>query len=197
MAMISEDGRFRIIAEDGHLLTGVLQTTRDLFEGSGIDFAPAGAEYVFGPTTNLFVAGLVAERQTLEGRWGTEWGPWGYFTFDYMQQTYERATSLADLAGVWSSYASYAGNPAEGVWTIENDGRFSGQDNLGCLQSGQFSLVDDRYNIVSVQLTVSACEFAGTYSGLADLEDLADWWESLITVSVDNGATALRIQLVI
>jgi hypothetical protein len=194
-AMISEDGRFRINAENGHLLAGELQTTRDLFRGSGIDFAAAGVEYFSGPTTNLFVEGLVAERQSLAGRWGTEWGFYGYFTFDYVQQAYERPTSLADLAGVWPSYATLSGVPAEGSWTIEADGRFNGQDDRGCLQSGQFSLIDDRYSIVSVQLTVIACEFAGNYSGLAQLEDLVDWWDTAITVSVDDGARALRILL--
>lgn len=67
-AMISEDGRFRIVAENEHLLAGELQTTRDLFRGGGIDFAPAGVEYFSGPTTHLFVEGLVAERQSLVGR---------------------------------------------------------------------------------------------------------------------------------
>ena len=194
-AMISEDGRFRIIAENEHLLAGELQTTRDLFRGWGIDFAPAGVEYFSGPTTNLFVEGLVAERQSLTGRWGTDWGFYGYFTFDYVQQAYERPTSLADLAGVRSSYATLSGAPVEGSWTIEADGRFNGQDNRGCLQSGQFSLIDDRYSIVSVQLTVMACELAGSYGGLAQLEDLVDWWDTAITVSVDDGARALRILL--
>ena len=194
-AMISEDGRFRIVAENGHLLAGELQTTRDLFRGSGIDFAPAGTEYFSGPTTYLFVEGLVAERQSLTGRWGTEWGSYGYFTLDYVQQIYERPTPLADLAGVWSSYATLSQAPVEGSWTIEADGRFSGQDTLGCLASGQFSLIDDRYSIVSVQLTVMACEFAGSYSGFAQLEDLVDWRDTAITVSVDNGNRALRILL--
>jgi hypothetical protein len=194
-AMISEDGRFRIIAENEHLLAGELQTTRDLFRGWGIDFAAAGVEYFSGPTTNLFVEGLVAERQSLAGRWGTEWGFYGYFTFDYVQQTYERPTSFTDLAGVWPTYATFSGVPVEGSWTIEEDGRFNGQDDRGCLQSGQFSLIDNRYSIVSVQLTVMACELAGSYSGLAQLEDLVDWGDTAITVSVDDGARALRIVL--
>ena len=194
-AMISEDGRFRIIAENEHLLAGEWQTTRDLFRGWGLDFAAAGVEYFSGPTTSLFVEGLVAERQSLNGRWGTEWGFYGYFTFDYVQQTYERPTALADLAGTWSSYATLSGAPVEGSWTVEADGRFDGQDGRGCLQSGQFSLIDDRYSIVSVQLTVMACDFAGSYSGLAQLEDLVDGWDTSIMVSVDNGARALRILL--
>lgn len=196
-AMISEDGRFRIIAENEHLLAGEWQTTRDLFRGSGVDFAAAGVEYFSGPTTKLFVEGLVAERQSLTGRWGTEWGFYGYFSFDYAQQSYERPTSLADLAGVWPSYATLSGAPVEGSWTIEADGRFNGQDERGCLQSGQFSLIDDRYSIVSVQLTVMGCELAGSYNGLAQLEDLVDWWDTAVTVSVDDGAQALRILLII
>jgi len=194
--MVSEDGRFRIIANE-HLLAGSLQTSGDLFRGGGIDFAPPGVEYFSGPTTNLFVEGRIDERQVLEGRWGTEWGHYGYFTFYYDQQAYERPTSLADLAGVWPSYATHSGSPIEGVWTIEPDGRFNGQDALGCLQSGQFSLIDDRYSIVSVQLTILGCELAGSFSGLARREDLVDWWEHGINMSVDDGARAFRILLAV
>lgn len=196
-AMVSEDGRFRILDEYEHLLAGVLQTTGDLFAGGGVDFATPGVEYFSGPTTHLWVDGRVAERQTLEGRWGTEWGFYGYFIFDYVQQSYARPTSLADLVGVWPVSATYLRNPVEGVWTIAPNGWFSGQDDLGCLQSGQFSLIDDRYNIVSVQLEVTDCELAGSYTGLATLQDLVDRWEKSITVSVDDGARALRIVLAI
>ena len=196
-AMISEDGRFRMLADNEHLLAGELQTAGDLFMGVGIDFAPAGVEYFSGPTTNLFVEGLIAERQKLEGRWGTEWGHYGYFTFDYVQPSYERPTPLADLAGVWLSSATVMGMPVAGAWTIESDGRLNGQDERGCLYSGQFSLIDDRYSIVSAQVTVTACGFAGSYSGLAQREDLVDWWEKAITVSIDDGARALRVGLAI
>ncbi len=162
-----------------------------------LEFAPAGVEYFSGPTTNLFVEGLIAERQSIEGRWGTEWGSYGYFTLEYVQQSYERATPLAELAGAWPSYMNYLGKPVEGVWTIEADGQFSGQDEMGCLQTGQFSIIDERYSIVAVQLTLMGCELVGSYSGLAQLEDLVDWWDKGITVSVNDGARALRILLAI
>ena len=196
-AMISEDGRFRILGEHEHVLAGVLQTRGDLFQGQGLDFARAGIEYFSGPSTGLWVAGRVSERQALQGRWGTEWGFYGYFTFEYEQAVHERATSLAEFAGVWPLYAVYSENHVEGTWTIEADGRFDGQDDMGCLQSGQFSLVDERYSIVAVQMTVTGCALAGSYSGLAQLEDLVDWWQKSITISVDNGSQALRILMAI
>ena len=194
-AMITEDGRFHIVLGEGRLLTGTLGTTGNLVDGHGIDYARQGMEYFSGPFTGLFVQGSLLERQKLESRWGTEWGGYGYFDFDYRQQTYERPTPLADLAGAWSQGYVNFGNPVGGVWTVETDGSFTGQDEVGCLYSGQFSLIDERFSIVAVDVAVSACASAGTYAGLAYLEDLVDWYEKTITVSVDNGIQALHIGL--
>jgi len=196
-AMISEDGQFRIIDENNHLLTGVLQTSGNRFTGGGIDIAPLGIEYFSGPSTNLFVVGSVDERNTLDGRWGTEWGNYGYFRFVYVQESYERPTPLADLAGVWPTSMTVSGQPVEGVWTIEPDGRFSGQDASGCLLSGQLSLIDDRYSIVAVQLDVTGCELTGSYAGLAQRDDPGEPAGKAITVSVDDGTRSLRISLAI
>lgn len=197
IAMVSEDGRFRVLGANEHLLAGALQTEGNLFRGDGIDFAPTGLEYFSGPSTSLFVEGTIAEGETLQGRWGTEWGSYGYFDFVYVQQSYERTTMLADLSGAWSLAVNYSAMPHQGIWTIEPDGRFDGQDDAGCLQSGQFSLIDDRYSIFAVEFDVTGCDRAGSYSGLALYEDLVDWWEKSITVSADNGTRALRMGLAI
>ena len=191
-ALVSEDGRFRIIAENDHLLRGSLQTDGDTFNGIGVDFAASGIEYFSGPTTHVFVQGLVLERSVFEGRWGTEWGSYGYFIFYYGQETYEKASSLDALAGVWPSFY---GDSIEGVWTIEPDGRFNGQDQSGCLQSGHFALIDDRFSMLEVELTVTGCELAGSYNGLAYREELVDWWDEAITLSVDDGQQSLHIGL--
>ena len=193
-ALVSEDGRFRVIGENGHLLSGSLQTDGDTFYGNGVDFAASGIEYFSGPTTALFVQGSVLERNVLEGRWGTEWGFYGYFSFIYGQETYEKPISLDLLAGVWPSYY---GESIEGVWTIEADGRFNGQDQSGCLQSGHLALIDDRFSMLEVELTVTGCELAGSYTGLAYREELVDWWDETITLSVDDGQQALRILLLL
>ena len=58
-ALVSEDGRIRIMAENGHLLRASLQMDGDTFYGIGVDFAASGVEYFSGPTTGLFVQGSV------------------------------------------------------------------------------------------------------------------------------------------
>ena len=194
-AMITEDGRFHVIIGDGRILTGTLGTDGNLVYGNGVDYAAHGVEYFSGPSTGLFVQGSLVERESFESRWGTEWGGYGYFDFGYRQQAYERATSLTDLAGAWSQGYVNFGNPVGGVWTVETNGVFNGQDELGCLYSGQFSLIDERFSIVAADVAVSGCASTGTYSGLAYLEDLVDWYEKAITVSVDNGIQALHIGL--
>lgn len=197
IALVSEDGRFRIIDANGHVLAGGLGTTGNVFHGGGTDFAATGIEYFSGPTTSMFVEGTIAERDTWEGRWGTEWGFYGYFTFEYVGGIYERPTTLADLSGVWPLAVNYAGVPHEGAWTVEPDGRFDGQDDNGCLQSGQFSVVDERYSLFAVDVSVTGCDLAGSYTGLALYEDLVDLWEKSVTVSVDDGARVMRIGLAI
>jgi hypothetical protein len=174
-----------------------MTTDGDLFLGIGVDIAPHGVEYFSGPTTSLFVQGAIAERQTLEGRWGTEWGDYGFFTFHYQQDLYERATPLEDLAGTWPSSTTYFGSPTDGEWVIKTDGSFSGSDERSCVQSGRFSLIDGRYSVVAVDLAVTGCDLAGTYKGLAHREDLVDWWEKSIILSVDDGNRALTYLLVV
>ncbi len=191
LAIVTEDGRFRIIGADEHVLRGDLWMDGDTFDGFGVDFAPTGVEYFSGPTTSMFVAGNVRERELLEGRWGTEWGDYGYFGFDYKPSIYERATPLADLAGTWPT--DRAGGPAPGVWTIESDGRFEGQDDQGCLYAGQFYIIDDRFSVLDIDLSVTDCGLAGFYTGLAYYEKLVDWWDKGINVYVDDGQRALRI----
>ena len=194
LALVGDDGTFRILGENGHLLTGTLSTSGDTFRGTGVDFAATGTEYFSGSTTNMFVEGVIAERQTLEGRWGTEWGSYGYFSFEFNPHAYFEPTSLKDLAAEWSTYTTEG---VEGTWTVEADGRFSGEDQQGCLQTGQFSLIDSRFSLMAVEVTVTACGLAGRYSGLAFYQDLIDWWDAGITISIDDGARALRSLLVI
>lgn len=199
-AYVTEDGRFRIDAGDHHLLSGSLRTDGDTFYGNGVDFARAGTEYFSGPTTALFVQGSVQERSALDGRWGTEWGSYGYFSFYYDEHVYETPSSLESLAGVWPSiYNDYNDSVVgvEGVWTIETDGRFDGQDEKGCLHSGQFALIDDRFSLLEVELTILGCDLAGSYTGLAHRAELVDWWNEAITLSVDDGQQALRILLLL
>lgn len=192
-ALVSEDGRFRVFLDDGHTLAGTLGTRGNVFDGGGIDFAGAGKEYFSGPTTHLWVQGTMTERQAMEGRWGTEWGSYGYFRFAYQPQAYESGSSFDALVGVWPLVWRYLDQTSDGVWTIEPDGRFSGQDESGCLQEGRFSMIDDRYSLLAVELTISGCFLSGSYTGLAYREELVDWWEAGITVSIDNGERPLFI----
>ena len=190
--MVAEDGRFRIVAHNGHLLSGSLQMNGDTFYGVGVDFATTNIEYFSGPTTGLQVEGSLSERSVFAGSWNTEWGFYGKFGFEYRQELYEIRSSFDALAGVWSSYH---GDSIEGVWTVETDGRFNGQDDSGCLLSGYFALIDERYSLVDVELTITDCELASTYSGLAYRQNLVDWWEAAIELSVDDGERVLRIVL--
>jgi hypothetical protein len=194
-AFVTEDGRFRFDAGNHHLLSGALRTDGDTFYGTGVDFAATGTEYLFGPTTSLFVQGSVKERSELNGRWGTEWGSYGYFNFQYGEDAYDEPSSLDALAGVWQSIYHDGVDGLDGVWTIEPDGQFNGQDQKGCLYSGQFALIDDRFSLLEVELMILGCDLAGSYTGLAFRREFVVWPGESITLSVDDGQRALRILL--
>lgn len=193
--LVTEDGYFWMLGPNGQLLSGTLDTFGDALIGTGIDFASAGTDYASGGSTSLWIDGLVAERNSLQGRWGTEWGSYGYFSFAYRDTYHVTPSSLEQLAGVWETWYISSGLEG-GAWTIEADGQFRGGDAGGCVHSGQFDVIDDLYNLYAVDLTVTDCDREGIYSGIASRE-AGDWWPWIITVAVDDGGErALQMNLV-
>jgi hypothetical protein len=84
---------------------------------------------------------------------------------------------------------------ADAAIVTGRDGRGAGQDARGCLQSGQFALIDERYDLYEVAVTVLGCPLAGSYSGLASLREVYWGIRPGMTVSVDDGTHAFTISL--
>jgi hypothetical protein len=84
-AMVSEDGTFNIVSLGSpfeetvivNLLTGSLQTDGDSFQGSGRWFTAPGV------SASFWLDGVIEERTSIEGRWGNEWGGYGFFNLYY------------------------------------------------------------------------------------------------------------------
>jgi hypothetical protein len=187
IALVSNDGRFRVFpfnSSESHLLSGTLRTDERNFQGSGLDFAQQGVEYFSGGATDLWIDGAIRARQSLDGRWGTEWGGYGYFTLSYTV-AYEIPSSFERLAGDWGWYGETNPHGGQVTWTIEASGRISGQDTTGCDYAGQLGIIDPRYNVYELTVTIAGCEMGGDYSGLASRT--AGPFEDVLHVSVDDG----------
>ncbi len=203
IAWVGEDGGFRIFpfGEGSHHLTGNLLIDGDRFQGQGLEFAGRGSRYFSSGANQLWVDGLVAQGKSifddgfsleggknLEGRWGTDWGDYGYFTLG--QLIYggpPTPASWGDVAGIWHWDGDSANQFSGGhiSWTIEADGVINGRDANGCAYAGQLQLVDAQYAIYELALSVTGCELAGMYSGLAN--KTSGPFNDVLHVSVDDG----------
>ena len=189
-AWVTEDGRFRIFGPDRLLLRGQLGTDGDTFSGSGREFAYSGA--VDQSSTSLVTAGSIAERASLDGRWSTDTGFNGVIALHYDPGYHIQPSSFDELPGARSTWI--LNSNVLGIWTIEPDGRFNGQDEVGCAQSGHFALIDARYNLYELEYTVVGCAGAGSYSGLATVGRDGLTGDRLLDISADDGnQRALRI----
>jgi len=211
-AWVDEEGRFRIFPSGGggQLFTGSLQIDGDRFQGTGLNFAEQGYRYFSGGATRLWMDGLIAEGQSdfdgfslgggrnLEGRWGSEWGDYGYFTLGQYKSPPPEPTSWVSVAGIWSGLREGFNPPFSGRydWVIDTDGRLSGHDPTGCAYTGQLTLLDARYVIYELDLTITGCPLAGTYSGIANKS--GGPFNDVLHVAVDDGSQhALSLYLLL
>lgn len=190
LAWVTEDGRFRIFGPDRLLLSGQLATDGDTFNGDGREFAFSGPVDQSG--TSLVTSGSIAERANLNGRWSTDTGFNGVFALHYDPGYHLFPSSFDELPGARSTWI--LNSNVVGTWTIEPDGHFNGQDEIGCAQSGHFALIDARYNLYELEYTVVGCAEAGFYSGLATVGRDGLSGDRLLDISVDDGnQQAMRI----
>lgn len=194
VALASEDGRFHLIsAESETQFAGSHSVDADHVVGLGLGYAGPGATWLDGASvTGISTDAQVVERDTLSGVWNTDSGESGSFEFFYDAE-YERRSSLAILEGQWTAYDD-VGNPSA-TFTIDARGQFTGQNALGCVSSGEFSLIDDRYNVYYVDSTISNCFIAGTYAGMAAVGDVADSNDAiLLAIGNDDRAIVLGLE---
>lgn len=178
MAVIAEDGRFRLQSIGHTQWLGVMATAGATFTGDG--FAKSGGTaWNDGTLVSEFsVAGTIRERDSLFGYWTAASGDAGCIDFAYDAELYERPSSLESIEGAWIDYDDWSF-----AWlglTINSDGSFTGVNIYGCDLTGQFALIDDRFNLYEVQSTFTqipgpgfSC-ISGDYTGFAYLYDTND-----------------------
>jgi len=192
VALVDENGRFRFVSVDSEVqFSGNFVVTQNALTGDAMAFADTGVFWQDGTSaTAVQITGTIAERNTMTGNWTTASGEFGTFEFFYDATFYERASTLALLAGVWTVYDDLL-NPIV-TFTIEADGSFTGQNVQGCNSIGQFGLIDPGFNLYEVQSTISDCSIAGDYVGLALLADFIVPNDVLL-FAADNGSRAIAL----
>ena len=177
-AMVSEDGEFHllpgILATDRSNATPILRETLSLSTFDNLSLTASGNSYAAGvgetPVTGDVVGtGIFSPHQALviNTQSGTETG---VFHLNYVRRFYERQTPLANTAGTWNLRDE--GLHLAGTVTIAHDGTFTGMTSGGCGLSGSLSIIDKRYDVLRVSLTLAACGTAASqdFTGLTSFQ---------------------------
>ena len=86
-------------------------------------------------------------------------------TMSYQDQVYERASSLAALAGNYSP--SFTNDPSTNFMSIASDGTITGMRNNGlvqCIITGTATIIDPDYTLIRTSWTLSGC--TGTFGAV-------------------------------
>lgn len=193
-AWIDETGRFRMLyyPASNEVFTGTLDISGNHFAAAGRAIAnPFNAWSDGSYATDVSIDGVIAEDDWLAGHWSAASGDNGCFELFYYDFAYTEEAAVAFLAGVWTDFGGRYDNL---VLTVDPSGDFFGQDRDGCTWSGQFGLIDDRYNLYETSVGISDCDLAGTYTGLA-YRGYVFAPERTLVMSVDDGERSLFVYL--
>lgn len=120
-----------------------------------------------------------------KARLGIEWEPappnfctQGNSVLGYFTSLYERPSSLALIAGVYT----------DGLLTIavNSDGVVTGSDMDGCVLNGNVGVVHPDRNYYSVVVDVANCAASGNYEGAAFLGDGQGWKINVLQIVAAN-----------
>jgi hypothetical protein len=182
VALITESGEFRFLdVTSGFQGSGVASVTN----GSDVtvsytEVAPLGDTLEDGGVSaTCSGTGTLEERETLtlditcRSNLGTTWTQGADLDYD---ATYERASSLATIAGLYDD----DGN----VMSIDKNGAIFEQWESGCVFNGHVSIIDSEWNAYAIAFSVSNCQ--GTYTSMNGSS-----WDGMATLAVDGTTNTL------
>ncbi len=193
VALTADDGSFRLISVDSDVqFHGTVSVNGTDMSGTVRAFADTGVNWLDGNhVVDASITAAITERNAINGTWENASGEFGSFEFFY-DVVYEKNADTGLLADVWTGYDDI-GNP-DVTFTINPNGSFSGQNAMGCVSNGQFTVINPAYNLYGIQSEIANCAIAGSYSGLAVLADLAAVNDALL-ISVDDGVRPILLGL--
>lgn len=107
------------------------------------------------------ISGTVDEQKSIALTFSTSEGATGTISLTF-NAAYNRSSSLSLIAGTWLSIGL--------TITVDDDGSVEGQDDDGCIFSGDISILDSEHNLYKTKVSVESCgEINGSYTGFATL----------------------------
>lgn len=153
----AENGKFAfLVVSDagGVAMFGTGDTDAFSVTGTGNAFAAAAATLPDGTLTSvLSLTGTVTERSQIVGRYSYG-GESGRMLLNYQSSLYDKPSSLATLAGVYT-FATVGTLSA--TITIDNGGVLMLNRSDGCISNGAFRLIDPTANAYEGTWTTSTC----------------------------------------
>jgi len=180
IGLISEDGELHLIDSNGLIFVSALTKQGNYISATGTYYATGGE-----PTEGE-IDGFMAARQNFNGLLTHNEFAIDEITYDYQKDMYERTSSLEKISGIYSDQDA---DNAE-TYVIDSDGAFHGSDDSGCFYNGQVSIIDTRYNMYRITITVSNCGDDIELEGLATLYDVDSTADTLV-MSVRNDEDSL------
>lgn len=193
VGIVTADGQARFFSTtNGDQFFGTVPTTGTAVTATLTGIAPPNTPWPDLTLSAPFTLNITATAQTsLTGSYSGG-GDQGTFSFTY-QPIYERASSLAMVAGV------YSGSPNDDLTTIAIDanGVVTGSDSYGCVYNGTVTVPNSAANYYDVSITATTCgPNDGTLTGLATLGDVsATSQNNVLIFQVNNGNVVITESL--
>jgi hypothetical protein len=180
--VVAEDGRFFFFSPL-EFDVGTFITSENSFTSDLKAYVPFGEAFAI---VNGEISGSFIEREQISGTSRFEDGTSAStFLYNY-DPTYETPSSLSSIAGL------YGVTDEEGAYTetftIDAAGAVTGFNTDGCVANGEIKLVDSRYTIYDIQLTVTACETDRNLSGLAAYQPGGENDSGSLLIFADDGS---------
>lgn len=183
-------GELRFIDSQGVQYHGSMQVSGNSFTASIRAIAPLGGSFINGGTVLTgTLNGTISQRSSLQGSYLMSSGERGTVSLLY-DNLYQRPSSMARVTGTWIDAST-------NTFSVDSSGRIFGQDSMGCVYSGNFRMIDTRYNAYRMDLDVSNCGAVnGSYSGLAAIDDWqANGDNRLLVLQLSNHVWSLTATL--
>lgn len=106
---------------------------------------------------------------------------------------YEQRSDLPLLEGTWLNQDPFGATEAS--FTINQGGQLFGQDIEGCSYSGNFSLIEQRYNLYGVDLSISCAGETAITLGLATLIETVDGSNDTLEIITSSASLARLLRI--
>jgi hypothetical protein len=179
--VVAEDGRFFFFSPL-EFDVGTFITSENSFTSDLKAYVPFGEAFAI---VNGEISGSFIEREQISGTSRFEDGtPGSTFLYNY-DPTYETPSSLSSIAGIYSR--SNEQETYTETYTIDATGLVTGSDTEGCITNGVLTLIDSRYTVYEIQLTISVCSADQNISGLAAYQSGGENGSDSLIIGGDYG----------